>query len=141
MTRLRAIVTPEFWSHFAPWMVIAYVAVVFLGSAAYVVNARTLRDEAVRVAETRAAKDAAVARCLSSRPQLQRVSKHVRGVNEFAVTVVENSARVLDATPRSDPQYQVRRTNLISLIKAREKIKAVSGFHVPTVADCHQLGR
>jgi hypothetical protein len=75
-------------------------------------NARTIRDEAVRAAETRAAADAAVARCMTSRPQLQRVSRHVLGVNEFAAVLVENSARTLEATPRSDPQYAVRKTNL-----------------------------
>jgi hypothetical protein len=131
----------RFFEPSTPWIVLFIIGIGVLIGYGWTTNARTIRDEAVRAAETRAAADAAVARCMTSRPQLQRVSRHVLGVNEFAAVLVENSARTLEATPRSDPQYAVRKTNLLRLIQARKKIKAVSGFHVPSVAECRSLSR
>lgn len=143
----RAIRVRDFLSHFAPWMVIAYfglasvtVFVLFLSARIAQDEARTARIQAVREAEQRAAKDAAVARCLSSRPQLRRISQHVAGVNEGFTILVLNSSAVLSQTPRSDPQYAIRRANLHRLIRAREKVLAIKAFPVPTVAQCKSQG-
>lgn len=131
----------RFFEPSTPWIVLFIIGIGVLIGYGWTTNARTVRDEAVRTAETRARIDAAVARCMTSRPQLKRVSEHVLGVNQFAAVLVENSARTLAATPRSDPQYAVRKENLHRLIEARKKIKAVRGFHVPSVAECRSLGR
>lgn len=133
----------ELFSHFAPWMIVAYIGLAAMTLAGWNLSARIAQDEAqtariqaVREAETRAAKDAAIARCLSSRPQLRRVSEFVGGVNDGFTILVLNSAAVLNQTPRSDPQYQIRKANLHRLIRAREKVLAIKAFPVPTVAQC-----
>lgn len=137
---MRKLLTLEFWSHWAPWMVIAYLGLTFTVAAAFTLNSRTLRDEAIREAEAQSAKDAAVARCLASRPQTRRISKHVLGVNQAFTVLVQNSAAILAQTPKTDPTYKVRRANLHRLVKARENVKAITSFPVPTVAECRSRG-
>lgn len=143
----RAHRTREFLSHFAPWMVVAYIGLAAVTVAGWNLSARIAQDEArtariaaVREAEDQAAKDATVARCLASREPTRRVSRHVQGVNEFTGIVVQNAAAIIRTTPRSDPQYRVRRANLLRLIRAREKVLAVSSFPVPSVRECRSRG-
>lgn len=127
--------------HWVFWAFIFALAIIALTAYSYTINARTLRDEAIRTAETQSAKDAAVARCLTSRPQLMRISRHVSGVNDLAAILVVNSGKVLEATPSSDPQYAIRVANLRRLIRAQHKIAAVNAFPVPTVAQCRAMGK
>lgn len=134
-TRVRQVL-----NHWMPWMVIAYIGLVGVVVYGYTLNARTLRDEAIRQAELSAAHEAAVARCLGSRPQLMRVTRFVEGENDLAETLVQNSAAALEATPGDDPQYATRKANLVRLIRARENVKAIASFPVPTVAQCRKMG-
>lgn len=130
----------EHAAHWQFWMVIAYFAIAWTIAWLALVYSRTLRDEAIREAEARSAREAAVARCLESRPQTARVSQFVQGVNEGFTILVLNSAAVLNQTPRSDPQYRIRKANLRRLIAAREKVLAIKAFPVPSVAECRQRG-
>ncbi len=118
------------------WVAVAYFGLALVVVWLYVVNSRTLRDQAIRIAEAKAARVASVQRCLESRGPLTRVSYHVRGVNDLAAVLVKNSARILEETPRTDPQYEVVRANLLRLIRARAQIGAVKSFPVPTVGQC-----
>lgn len=131
----------ELTSHWSFWVGIAYFGLALTVTWLYFVNSRTLQQQAIRTAELRATKSAAVERCLTSRPQLRRVSRFVKGVNEFALVIVQNSGRTLEQTPVSDPEYAIRKANLRRLIIARENIGSVKGFHVPSVRECKSLGR
>lgn len=137
MTRLEVNVR-ALLSHWGPWMVVAYVGLVGVVVYGYTLNARTLRDEAIREAESMSAKDSAVARCLASRPILARFSTHVKGVNDLSHAIVQNSAAIIRTTPTSDPQYRVRVANLKRLVRANDKITAIDRLAVPTVAECRR---
>lgn len=115
-------------SHWGPWMFLAYVGLVAAVVAGFVINSNNLKRDAAR--------DAAVARCLTSRPQLLRISRHLHGVTELADVLVTNSTAALEATPRSDPQYEPRLANLRRLVAAQSDIHAVRELPVPTVAQC-----
>lgn len=143
----RSARTRELFSHFAPWMIVAYIGLAAVTLAGWNLSARIARDEArtariqaIREAENQAAKTAAVERCLTSRPQLERISQHVSGVNEGFTILVLNAAAVLNQTPRSDPLYELRQANLKRLIQAREKVLAIKAFPVPTVDECKGKG-
>lgn len=125
------------------WLAIsvAWLGVVVVATLGYAINARTLRDEAIRTAEANSAREAAVARCMASRPQLLAISRHVDGVNDLATILVKNSAALVDATPKWNPDYKVRLRNLRRIVRAREKVKAISSFPVPTKAECQDRGR
>lgn len=129
MTR-PSILKPEFWSHWGPWMVLAYVIIVVFGLVGYKEHEGTLKRDTVRAAD--------IDRCKEQRPLLLRFRKHVKGVNALANTLVLNSQAVVDATPRGDPQLEVRRTNRDRIEDARDQIAALRGFPVPTVAECER---
>lgn len=126
----------ETLSDWKAWMIVAYVGLAGLTVYGWTISARTQQEQSRRQAATAAA----VQSCIQSRPQVERVSRHVYGVNQLALVLVENSAAVLDATPTSDPQYEVRKKNLTRLIKARENVAAIKSFPVPTVAQCRARG-
>lgn len=127
--------------HWVFWGVILALAVISVAAWSVQINARTLRDEAIRTSELQSAKQAAVARCLASRPQLMRISQFVSGVNDLSAMLVLNSGKALEATPVSDPQFRIRVENLRRLVRARHKISEVSGFPTPTVAQCRAMGK
>lgn len=131
MVTLRAKV---YWtlSHWGPWICVAYLGLVLAGTSLYRLNQQTVKRDAAR--------QSAIANCLTNRPLAQKFSRHVEGVNDLARVLVENSAHVLAATPKDDPQYMVRKTNLSRLIFARKKVEALPNIHVPTVAECRALG-
>lgn len=113
-------------------MIVAYLGLAALVVYGWTINARTLQEEARR----KAAETATVQACILSRPQVANVSRFVQGVNELALAIVENNAATVEFTPRSSPMYAVRRANLLRIIRARENVKAISRFPVPTVAQC-----
>lgn len=127
--------------HWVFWAIIFAFALIAISAYSYALNARTLRDEAVREAEQQSAKNAAVARCLDSRPVLARFSRHVSGVNDLISILVLNSGKTLESTQTSDPQFLIRVANLRRLIRAQHKIAAVDKFPVPTVAQCRAMGK
>src|SRR5438067_1553888 len=85
----------RFFEPSKPWNIMFLLAIGVLIGYMAVINARTLKDEAVRTAETQAAKNAAVARCADARPILMKFSRHVQGVNSVVHTLVKNSRAVL----------------------------------------------
>lgn len=122
--------------HLAFWIILAYVFLLALTAYGWTINARTLQEES----RSKAAKAAAVQACIQGRPEIEKISRHVVGVNQLALVLVENNAAVVNSTPHSDPQYRVRLNNLRRLIRARENVKAISSFPVPTVAECRARG-
>ncbi len=118
----------EALSHWGPWMVLAYLGLVAVVAFGFSLYAKTLKRDTAR--------QAAVARCLTSRPQLERISKHLHGVNLLADVLVTNTRASVTATPLSDPQRRSRLANLHRIEQARSDIAAVDRLPVPTVAQC-----
>lgn len=118
----------RYLTHWGPWMVIAYLGLVSVTVAGFVVSGRTVKKQATR--------EAAVQRCLASRPTLRAVSQHIKGVNSLAQVFVTNAGAVVASTPRSDPAFKTRVANLARAQKALKDISAVQGFPVPTIAQC-----
>lgn len=117
-------------SHWGPWMIVAYFGIVAVIVALFFVNSNTIKEDAAR--------SAATSRCLSSRPTLLKFQTHIRGVSELAHVLVTNSRKLLEQTPRRDPDHAVRKANLRRITAARRKINALPTFHVPTVAECNK---
>lgn len=120
------------------WTGVAYFALAFLMVWLYVVNSRTIREEATRRATELAAMQAAYRQCLGSIPSLNKINTHLRGVNDLAETLTLNSLAVASTTPKGDPQYRTRRANLARLQAARAKIGAVAELPVPTRKQCRE---
>lgn len=125
------------------WMGIAYLALACLVIALFFINARTTssaahvaRDEAIRVAQVKAAAASSYTACLKSIPALTGISRHLRGVNELAEVLLMNNKSVLAITPRSDPLWKVRRASVVRLTAARDKIAAAQSLPIPTPAQC-----
>lgn len=123
--------TLKFFSHWGPWMVIAYFGIVAVIVALFTLNSQTIKEDAAQAA--------ASSRCIASRPTLLKFRDHIQGVNEFAHVLAVNSRNVLAQTPRDDPQYAVRQANLARILKANRKIAALPTFHVPSVAECNAV--
>jgi hypothetical protein len=124
--------TQRFLSHWGIWMAIAYIALAAITITGFVWNSRTVKKEAV----TRAAID----RCLAQRPILKNFSEHVKGVNQLANILVQNSQALIAQTRPSDPQYLVRVANLERLERARNKVAALKSLPVQTEAQCRRTG-
>lgn len=118
----------EFWQDWKPWIGFCIIGLFILGGWIGSLNNSALKRDSFHSAE--------VARCMASRPVLQKFSTHVKGVNRVTKILVVNSAALLEQTPKSDPQHDVRKANLIRLIYAREDVKALPGLPVPTRAQC-----
>ena len=121
----------EALSHWGPWIVLAYVGLVAVTVTGFTLNAHTVKQVTLE--------QASVARCLTSRPQLARISTHLRGVNQLARVLVMNNRATVDATPASDPQRPTRVRNLHRLEVAQRDIAAIESLHVPSVAECHAV--
>lgn len=146
MSSLLARVPPK-WrerlDHWPLWMAIAYFALVAMIVGLYVLNGRTsaaqadaARNEAIRLAERRAAAQSAFDRCKASIVPTRRVSLHVEGVNEAFRVLLTNSVRNHRATPTTSPQYQAQKVNIRNLRKAIRKVAAVKKFPAPTLEEC-----
>lgn len=125
------------------WTVIAYFGLAAVVVGLFFVNQQTqktvshqARDEAIRVAQIKGSAAANYTACIKSIPELRKISTHLAGVNQLADVLVTNGEAVLEATPRSDPQYPIRHANLVRLLRSREKIGAVRALPVPTRTDC-----
>jgi len=110
-------------------MVLAYLGLVAVVAFGFSLYARTVKRDTAR--------QAAVARCLASRPQIQRISKHLHGVNLLADVLVTNSRASAEATLPGDPQRLSRLANLHRLEQARSDIAAIDSLPVPSVARCN----
>jgi len=115
--------------HWGPWMVLAYLGLVAVVAFGFSLYARTINRDAAR--------QAAVARCFASRPQLQRISRHLHGVNLLADVLVTNTRASVEATPPGDPQRRSRLANLHRIEQAHDDIAAIDSLPVPTVAQCN----
>lgn len=115
-------------SHWGPWMIVAYLGLVGATVALYHLSSTTVKREAIH--------ESMVARCISSRPQLRRISTHLKGVNMLSDVLVTNTEAVLASTPKNDPQRATRAANLARIKQAQKDIAAVKGLPVPTVAQC-----
>lgn len=120
------------FSHWGPWMVIAYFGIVAVIVALFTLNSQTIKRDA--------AQEATVARCISSRPTLLRFQTHVRGVGELAQVLVHNSRYRLRNLPDGDPEKKIARANLHRLARAERKVAALPTVHVPTRAECEEGG-
>lgn len=130
------------------WVGVAYFGLVSVVVALYFLNSRTAqaqadsaRNEAVRIAEQRAAAESAYSRCADSIKPTRKVSTHVMGVNEAFQVLLANSIRNHQATPPSNPQYEAQQVNIRNLRKAIRKVAAVKSFPAPTVKECEQRRR
>jgi hypothetical protein len=133
----------RFMDNWKFWMLIAYVGLVGLFLFGFALNNRTARaqalaarNDAVRVAERRAAATAAYQRCVGSIVPTQRVSTHVAGVNDLAEILLANAIRNHNVTPRSSPQWETQLVNIRFLRMAVRKVAAVKSFPAPTKAEC-----
>lgn len=123
------------------WLVLAYIALAALTIWLAVVNANTAATAAKNtqvIATQRAAARASYNDCVRSRPYLAKISRHIRGVNELAALLVQNSRATINAAPAGDPLTRVRIENLRRLVKAQQKVAAAKKVQVPTVAQCHK---
>lgn len=112
-------------------MALAYFALVSITVAGFVLNGKNVKRQATH--------DAAVQRCMASRPVLSKVSRHFLGVNELAAGRVQDLRDALAASPRGDPLVPARQNALQRALKAQRDIAAASGLPVPTIAQCHDL--
>lgn len=134
--------------HWPVWMGIAFFGLVAVSVWVMTVQQHTARvqaaqarNDAIRIAEARAAANSAYQRCIGSIAPTMRVSTHVAGVNEAFGVLLRNSRATLAATPRSDPQRAVRAANLERLEAAVRKVAAIKSFPAPTRAECAQRRR
>ncbi len=138
MTRAnRAIMWAD--RHVVVWVAALTLIVVGLLAATVIIAltaaktaAASARQEAVHEAGVRATYTS----CLTSRPALRAISRHVVGVNALAAILVENSRASIAAAPKHDPLAVTRRKNLVRLERARAEVGAVKGFPVPSEAQC-----
>lgn len=100
--------------HWAPWMIIAYIFLVFVIVGLYNVNHRTVQRDAEIQAMT--------AGCL---------------VRMYTV-LGQNTKELLAASPADDPLRPVRIANARRIDQAR---KNLAGLTVPTVSECRALKR
>lgn len=99
-------------------------------------QAQQARDDAVKAAQIQASAQSAYSSCVGSRPELQRLSTFVGGVNMLSSTLVHDSEATLKVTPRTDPGYVTRSQNLARIEHAARKVHAIHALPVPTLADC-----
>lgn len=125
------------------WIGIAYFGLVLVVIALFFLNERTAHTEAKAAAERAAIAsrllseaEATYQGCVSSIPQLRRISQHISGVNEGFDTMVANARALVESTPKSDPQYPVRLANLLRISSAQQDVAAIRELHVPTVKEC-----
>lgn len=130
------------------WLGVAYFALVaitvwlaFVSQSNAQTAARQAKAEAIRIAEQRSAAESAYRRCIEGRAPTLRVSRHVAGVNAAFEVLLRNSRAVLEATPKDDPQFTVRRANYRRFKAALADVAAVRSFPVPTVSECKQRRR
>lgn len=118
---------------------IAFIGIAGLAVGGFYLNARTnqaqlkaTKVEAIREAETLTTYQT----CLASIPEFHRLSRHVKGVNDLAETLVLNSVAAMKAAPPGDPLAAARVANLRRLKVAAAEIAAVTAFPAQTVAEC-----
>lgn len=114
------------------WLVVAYFGIAALVVGLWFVSIRISHEQTKRAAADEARTEA----CIHSIPQIRRFDEHVRGVNQLADVLVQNSAALTAATPKSDPTYRTRKENLTRMIDAQAKIAELAEVSVPTVSDC-----
>jgi hypothetical protein len=116
------------------WFVVALAGVILALILGYYNLQRTIRDEGAR-------EEAAYVSCVQSIPILKAISIHFRGVNDVAGeggVLVRNSEAVVAATPRSDPQYAIRKANLERILRAARRVAAIKSLPAPTKAECRE---
>jgi len=121
---------------FRPWLVLAFALIFGVYYLALMVNARAYTKKAES-----AKRQAAITQCLKSRPLIRNLSIHIKGVNELAEVLVQNGTAVVKTTSRFDPQYEVRKKNLIRLRKAQRGVAALTSVPTPTVKQCRKQSR
>ena len=99
-------------------------------------QSKQARDEAVKAAQIQASAQAAFSSCVNSRPELQKLSTFVHGVNLLAFVLIHDSRATLQVTAKGTPEYAARVGNLARLSHAAMKVGAIKALPVPTLADC-----
>lgn len=99
-------------------------------------QARQARDDAVKAAQIQAQAQSTYTSCVSARPELAKISRFVRGVNDLAGVLVANAQAIINATPSGDPERDTRIGNFGRIYRAASKIGAIRSLPVPTLADC-----
>lgn len=122
-------------SDWRPWTTVAYLGLVGVVVALYFHQTEIGKQEATREAE----RQARVAQCVGAIPQLRKTQRFLEGVREFHRVAAMNSKATLDATPKTDPQYQVRLQNYRRIAATVADVSGLS-FHIPTVGECQRLG-
>lgn len=133
----------RFLSAWQFWMGIAFLAqitvvigLVVVSNQTNATNLRVAREQTIHQAQVRGAADSAYNSCVQSIPELRRISRHLRGVNQLAGAVVANAKAVLDSTDPGDPFYPLRKSNYDRVMTAAEKISAVRALPIPTKKEC-----
>lgn len=86
--------------------------------------------------KTRAAAEAAFARCETARPLLIRINRFITGEREASRILVINSQALLLLSHGTAADHEIRKANLARLRKADAKVQAAPKLHVPTKQDC-----
>jgi hypothetical protein len=112
------------------------MALAYFGLVLTFVTVTRINNEAVK---RDAARTAAVNRCIASRPNLAKISRHLGGVNDLAKLIVANRKTEVLRTPPGDPRRQVSLENLRRSKEALKKIAAIDRLKVPSLTECQAL--
>lgn len=96
-------------------------------------------ERIARLAADAAALKAKREACIAAIPQLRKIAAFVTAVKAFHAAAAANAHRLLLATPRTSPVYELRLKNYRTLDSTVPPVAAVH-FHVPTVAECNAIG-
>lgn len=132
----------KMFSSLGYWLLFAYFVLAALSVVLFYENGRTTRAlirtgnlEQENRLKIEAGAQAAYTSCISSIPLAIKVNKFAEAELDQHNTLVKNSQSVIDVTPKSDPQYKVKISNLNKLKEDGPNIAAIH-FPVQTVKSC-----
>lgn len=124
------------------WTGVAYFALAALVVGLFVVNEharnaanRAVREQAIRIADMRAAANSDYTLCITGRVQLARVDRFLRGVQGLGDILYLNALEVHRVTPSGTPTYAAQVSNLRRLRAVAADVAGIS-FPIPTKATC-----
>lgn len=129
----------NFWVCVCLFGIIALVVAVFFLNQRTTDNIRrTAADEAIHATEINSSAKNHYQECVGSIPELRKINRFVRGVQELHIAQERNALAVLKVTDRHDPLYMARYQSYLRFKAAADKVKGVR-FTVPTKASCKAL--
>ena len=136
--------TREFLADWRLWMVIAYLGLVSVIVALFVLFGRTAHEEAARAAAASAAAVTQVGQCFTA----VKNGPVTKGFIDAHEAVIDNSLianrAALAASPKDDPLRQIRVRSIIRLQAAQNNVKELRSLiaaSTPTEKRCVHLAR